>query len=256
MTTNAPPPRRLFLTSKKSQPPAYKPTHTTRVIALGELSTSLAHELNQPLTAILSNAQAAQRFITADNADLEEVREILGDIVQNNRRAGEVIRRMRSLVKKEDLDPAPLDMGAAMREVTLLTHSDAVLRNINVSLELESELSPVLGDKIQIQQVALNLLLNAFDAVKDSASSQRTVVLKVEPDGGDMMRVAVSDTGSGLAKDAVDRLFDAFYTTKRDGLGMGLSISRSIVNAHGGRLWAENNRDRGATFYFTVPLAH
>ncbi|HYH41302.1 MAG TPA: ATP-binding protein [Burkholderiales bacterium] len=230
--------------------------HMTRVFTLGELSASLAHELNQPLTAILSNAQAAQRFISAGGVtDLQEVSEILGDIVEDNKRAGEVIRRVRSLVKKEGLDAEPLDMARAVREVVLLLHSDAVLRNVSVSLEAEPALPAVLGDRIQLQQVTLNLLLNAFDAVKESNASERAVVLKVEPDGKDMLKVAVSDSGHGLAGDCVDQVFDAFYTTKPNGLGMGLSISRSIVEAHRGRLWAENNPGRGTTFFFTVPVA-
>ncbi len=230
--------------------------HMTRVFTLGELSASLAHELNQPLTAILSNAQAAQHFMNAGNpTDLTEVREILGDIVQDNKRAGEVIRRMRSLVKKEDLDAAPLDMTGAVREVTLLLYNDALLRHVRVSLDAEPALPAVLGDKIQLQQVVLNLLLNAFDAVKELHVSQRAVVLKIKRDGERMLKVLVSDSGHGLSDGSIERVFEAFYTTKPNGLGMGLSISRSIIEAHHGRLWAENNGSRGATFCFTVPLA-
>jgi len=230
--------------------------HMTRVFTLGELSASLAHELNQPLTAILSNAQAAQRFMSTDSPkNLEEVREILGDIVQDDKRAGEVIRRMRSLVKKEDLEAVPLDMAKTVREVVLLLHSDAVLRHVSVSLDAEPALPEVLGDRIQLQQVILNLLLNAFDAMKESHVSERSVLLKVGRDGEHMLKVTVSDEGHGLSDDSLDRVFEAFYTTKPSGLGMGLSISRSIVEAHRGRLWAENNRSRGATFCFTVPLA-
>jgi two-component system sensor kinase FixL len=228
--------------------------HIARVSTMGELAASLAHELNQPLTAILSNAQAAQRFLAVKPPDLEEVHDILKDIVQDNSRAGEVIRRMRALVKKEELEFAPLDLGNVMSDVVLLTHSDAILHNVRVVLEIDSGLPPVQGDKVQLQQVLLNLLLNAFDAVKNSPADERSVALQAELDRMSMLKVAVRDRGTGLNGDPFDKIFEPFYTTKPDGLGMGLSISRSIVEAHGGRLWAENNRDRGATFYFTLPI--
>jgi signal transduction histidine kinase len=230
-------------------------THMTRVFTIGELSASLAHELNQPLTAILSNVQAAQRFMKAGRpADIQEVCEILGDIVQDNQRAGEIIRRVRSMVKKTDLDAAPLDLAGVVDEVVQLLHSDAVLRHVSVALEAEPGLPAVLGDRVQLQQVVLNLLLNAFDAVKESHESERTVVIRVGRDNEHMLKVTVTDAGHGLSDGATARVFEAFYTTKPNGLGMGLSISRSIVEAHRGRVWAENNRSRGATFCFTVPL--
>jgi two-component system, LuxR family, sensor kinase FixL len=229
--------------------------HVTRVSAMGELAASLAHELNQPLTAILSNAQAAQRFLASDSASMEEVREILKDIVDDDNRAGEVIRRIRALVKKEKIEFAPLDLGNVISDVVLLTHSDAILHNIRVVLEINSDLPPVRGDKVQLQQVLLNLLLNAFDALKNSPADERSVAVKAELDGADMLKVVVRDRGTGLNGDQLDKIFQPFYTTKRDGFGMGLSISRSIVEAHGGRLWAENNKDRGATFNFTLPTA-
>jgi len=229
--------------------------HMARVSTMGELAASLAHELNQPLTAILSNAQAAQRFIAANPADLEEVHEILKDIVQDDSRAGEVIRRMRTLAKKEELDFESLDPGNVMSDVVLLAHSDAILHNIRVLLEINSGLPPVRGDRVQLQQVLLNLLLNAFDALKNSPADERSVAVQAELDGASMLKVAVRDRGTGLNGDQIEKIFQPFYTTKRDGLGMGLSISRSIVEAHGGRLWAENNRDRGATFYFTLPVS-
>jgi two-component system sensor kinase FixL len=221
---------------------------------MGELAASLAHELNQPLTAILSNAQAAQRFLTTRPADLEEIKEILKDIVDDNSRASEVIRRMRALVKKEDVAFVPLDLGGVLRDIVQLVHSDAILRNVRISFEADSKLPFVRGDKVQLQQVALNLLLNAFDAMKDSPANERQVVMRAETNGTGVVEVSVRDHGAGLTSDKLDKIFQPFYTTKREGLGMGLSISRSIVEAHGGRLWAENNADRGATFYFTVPV--
>jgi two-component system, LuxR family, sensor kinase FixL len=226
----------------------------TRISTMGELAASLAHELNQPLTAILSNAQAAQRFMTANPADLEEVREILKDIVQDDSRASEVIQRMRALVKKEDVAFVPLDLGEVIRDVARLVHSDAGLLNVDIALELNFGLSSVRGDRVQLQQVVLNLMLNAFDAMKDCPVNERRVVLQAEEDGACMTRVAVRDRGLGIRNDKLEEIFQPFYTTKRDGLGMGLSISRSIIQDHGGRLWVENNPDRGATFYFTVPM--
>jgi PAS domain S-box-containing protein len=228
--------------------------HVARITTMGELAASLAHELNQPLTAILSNAQAALRFMSNKPADLEEVREILQDIVKDNSRAGEVIRRMRALVKKEELEFASLDLASLIRDVVALVHSDAILQNVKIALELDDNLPPVRGDKVQLQQVVLNLMLNAFDSMKDCPVRERDVKLRIAHDGAGLIQASVSDHGTGLSGDKLDKIFQPFYTTKGDGLGMGLSICRSIIDAHGGRLWAENNADRGATFYFTVPV--
>jgi PAS domain S-box-containing protein len=227
--------------------------HVARISTMGELAASLAHELNQPLTAILSNAQAALRFLNRRPVDLEEVREILQDIVKDNSRAGEVIRRMRALVRKEQLEFAPLDIASLIREIVVLVHSDAILQNVKIALQLDDDLPPVRGDKVQLQQVVLNLFLNAFDAMQGCPASEREVGLRAERENASMILVAVSDRGTGLSGDKLDKIFQPFFTTKGEGLGMGLSICRSIIEAHGGRLWAENNPDRGASFYFTVP---
>lgn len=229
--------------------------HVARISNMGELAASLAHELNQPLTAILSNAQAALRFLNSKPADLEEVREILEDIVKDNSRAGDVIRRMRALVKKEALELAPLDLAALVRDVLSLVHSDAILHNVTIALHTDDTLAPALGDKTQLQQVVLNLLLNAFDAMNDCPIGKREVKIKLEPTGSGLIQASVSDQGVGLSDDQLGRIFQPFFTTKREGLGMGLSICRSIIEAHGGHLWAENNAERGATFYFTVPVS-
>jgi two-component system sensor kinase FixL len=228
-------------------------THITRVSALGELAASLAHELNQPLTAILSNAQAAQRFLSAQPADLEEVKEILKDIVADNQRAGEVIRRMRALVKKEDLAFVHLDLATVIREVMQLVQGDATLRNVRLSFEAQSQSTLARGDRVQLQQVVLNLLLNAFEAMQETPSQEREVMVRAQVNGAGVVEISVRDHGIGFPSDKLAKIFDPFYTTKRDGLGMGLAISRSIVEAHGGRLWAKNNTDRGSTFYFTIP---
>ena len=228
--------------------------HVARISTMGELAASLAHELNQPLTAILSNAQAAQRFLAADPGNVGEVLAILRDIVEDDTRAGEVIRRARELIRKRDLEIAALDLETIVRDVVMLIHSDAILHNVNVLLQIDPGAPKVHGDKVQLQQVVLNLLLNAFQAMKDCPVTERQVTVRTELDDGHKVIVAVSDRGEGLKDDQLGKIFQPFYTTKNDGLGLGLSISRSIVEAHGGRLWAQNNPDRGVTIYFTVPL--
>ena len=229
-------------------------THVGRVSVMGHLASALVHELNQPLTAILSNAQAGQRFLAAKSTNLDEVSEILKDIVQDNNRASEVIRHMRALVKKEQIELAQLNLAGVIGDVVALIHSEAILHSIGVELDLALDLPMARGDKIQLQQVILNLLLNAFDAMKDCPTGERTIVVQAARNGGSMVEIAIRDRGTGLATDKLDKIFQPFYTTKSEGLGMGLSISRSIVEAHGGTLRAKNNPDRGATFYFTIPV--
>jgi two-component system sensor kinase FixL len=228
--------------------------HRTRISMMGELTASLAHELAQPLTAILSNSQAALRFMAANPPNLQEVQEILKEIVQDNSRATEIIRRIRALVKKEDVEFSPVDVTNIVNDVIMLVHSDAVLHNVQISFASSSALPRVRGDRVQLQQVILNLLLNAFDALKHCPAHDRQVVVRVEREDARMLKVMVRDRGRGLSGDTLDKIFQPFYTTRREGLGMGLSICRSIVEAHGGRLWAENNPDRGATFCFTLPV--
>lgn len=230
--------------------------HAGRVHALGQLSSALAHELNQPLSAILSNAQAAQRFLAGDAPDLEEIRGALQDIAADGNRASELIRGMRAWVQRGQIELSPLDLDAVIRDVAALLHSDAVIRNITVALELEPRLQPVRGDKIQLQQVVLNLLLNAFEAVKDTDDHDRYVTVRSLNVNSQAVRVAVSDRGTGISRDKLDKLFEPFRTTKPQGLGLGLTISRSIIEAHGGRLWGENNPGRGATFYLELPVHH
>ena len=227
--------------------------HVARITTIGELAASLAHELNQPLTAILSNAQAAQRFLAADSENVGEVRAILQDIVEDDRRAGEVIRRVRELVRKGDLELAVLDLETIVRDVVTLIHSDAILHKVNILLQMDPGAPKVYGDKVQLQQVILNLLLNAFQAMKNCPVTERQVTVRTELDTHRAI-VAVRDHGEGLKDGQFEKIFQPFYTTKNNGLGLGLAISRSIVEAHGGRLWAQNNPDRGATICFTVPL--
>lgn len=229
--------------------------HVGRVSMMGELAASLAHELNQPLTAILSNAKAALRFLDRQPIDLHEVRAALADIVEANTRAAEVIRSTRALVKKEkDGEFEPVDLAQVVRRVIALIHSDAILHAVRVVLEVEERLPAVAGDSVQLQQVVLNLLLNAFDAMKRRPQGVRRVEVRVERVDHGMNRITIRDNGPGLTDDELNRIFQPFYTTKQEGLGMGLSICRSIVEAHGGQLWAENNPSGGATFCFTLPL--
>jgi two-component system sensor kinase FixL len=187
--------------------------------------------------------------------DIQDMREILGDIVQAGQHASAVIERVRSMVRNEHRSSAAVDITSAVRDVMLLLHSDAVRRKVNVSLEAEPEMSAVQGDRVQLQQVVLNLLLNAFDVMRDADASDRVVRLNIGRMDERMLKVSVVDAGPGLPPESIERVFDAFYTTKSKGLGMGLSISRSIIEAHGGRMWAENNLKRGATFSFTIPIA-
>jgi PAS domain S-box-containing protein len=227
----------------------------TRISTMGELAASLAHELTQPLTAILANAQAAERLMTAKPPDLEEIGAILKDIVNDNTRAGEIIWRMRALARKENLELCPLDLPTVVRDVAMLLHSDAILHNVRLRLDLGCGLSPVRGDRVHLQQVVLNLLLNAFDAMKDVPANEREIQLWVVAEGEETLKVGVSDCGTGVPRETLDKVFEPFYSTKHDGLGMGLAISRSIIEVHGGRLWAECNDPKpGATFYFAVPV--
>jgi two-component system sensor kinase FixL len=230
--------------------------HVTRVSTMGELAGSLAHELNQPLTAILSNVQAALRFMAVEPIDVAEVREILNDVVQDDYRASEVIRRIRAVVKKVGPELVLLDLAGVIHDVVLLLHSDAILRQTRVVVDICEDRPTIRADKVQLQQVILNLLLNAFDAMSDVAPSARVVSITLTQQCDGMARIAVHDSGHGLTAGKLDSVFKPFYTSKPHGLGLGLSISRSIVELHGGRLWAENNLDRGATFYVTLPAAN
>ncbi len=228
--------------------------HIGRVSAMGELTASLAHELSQPLTAILNNAEAVQCLLAGDAVNLELVREALDDIVADDKRAGDVIRRLRVLLKKGDLDFAWLDANAMVSEVAWLVRSDAVGRNVGMHLDLAPDLPDVRGDRVQLQQVVLNLVLNGFDAMREPGAGDRTLVIRTARDSAAAVGISIQDSGSGFDETDNDRMFQPLYTTKAEGLGMGLAIARTIVGAHGGRLWAANNVDQGATFHFTLPV--
>ena len=227
--------------------------HMGRVATMGELSASLAHELNQPLAAILSNAQAALRFLNSDRTDLDEIREILGDIVEDDRRAGKVIARLRSLFTKGDIKMESVDINELIEDVISLMHIDTRVRNVAIETILKPGLPPVLGDRIQLHQVIINLLLNASEALTGIDDYPGKITISTDSTDAEMVKVSVKDNGGGLIEEYITKLTEPFFTTKPEGMGMGLSINQTILDAHMGKLWAENNPDRGATFHFTLP---
>ncbi|MBN2482752.1 MAG: PAS domain-containing protein [Candidatus Omnitrophica bacterium] len=224
--------------------------HVTRVGKLAEFVSSLAHEISQPLTSILSYAQAAQRMLAGRDSKL---REILQYIIDDDHRASAVIQRLRSLLKKGKPEMGSLDINAIINETVILIATDANVRNIAVKTEIDTDLPSVRGDRIQLQQVFLNLISNSFDALKDN-KGEREILIRASRKDVDTVIVAVKDSGCGIPSRNIPKLFTHFFTSKPDGLGMGLSISRSIIESHGGRLDVENNPDRGATFYVTIPV--
>jgi signal transduction histidine kinase len=228
--------------------------HFTRVSTIGELTASLAHELNQPLTGILANARAAQRFLAAPQPNLGEARDCLADIVADERRASDVIRRLRELLRKGKVRPVLLDINLLIGDVIKLLSSDAIMRDASITVDLEPGLPLVKADRVQMQQVILNLIVNAMEAMSGANGSARTVVVRTARDDDQTAHVAVQDTGPGLEPGTEATIFEPFYTTKAEGMGMGLSIARSIVVANGGRIWAVNNPVGGTTFHFTVPV--
>jgi PAS domain S-box-containing protein len=227
--------------------------HITRVMTMGELASSIAHEVNQPLAALVTNANAGLRWLVRDPPDLEEARECLRRIIRDGHRAGEVITRIRSLVKKSAPAKARLDLNDTIQEVLLITDAEARRHRVFVRTELAAALPPVRGDRVQLQQVILNLVMNGIEAMKEVTDRPRELRIRSRPEASSHVLVAVQDRGIGLDEQRLERVFEAFYTTKPEGMGMGLSISRSIIEAHGGRLWPTAHRDYGATFQFTVP---
>jgi PAS domain S-box-containing protein len=226
--------------------------HLGRVALLGELSGALAHELNQPLAAILANARAAQRMLGRDNIDIAEFRAILDDIVSDDRRAGAVIQRVRALIRKDETELQPVPPNDIVSEVLELAHSDLIQRGVVVSTRLAPSLPEVQADRVQIQQVLLNLIVNACDAVAENPPEGRVLVIRTASRGS-AVRISVSDNGTGILTQPIDDVFEPFVTSKQHGLGLGLAICRSIIDAHGGRMWAVNNRDGGATFNVLLP---
>jgi PAS domain S-box-containing protein len=229
--------------------------HLARVTALGELSSSLAHELTHPLTAILSNAQAAQRFLADDNVDLDEVREILNDIVAQDQRAGDVIHSVRLMLKKGELQEHcdDVDLNEVILDVVNLMRSDLINRNVTLDTDLAQKLPAITGDRVQLQQVLLNLALNGCEAMADYNSSERRLLIASQWENG-AVRVSVADRGSGIPEEKMQQVFERFFTTKKEGMGLGLSVCRTIIDAHRGKIWATNDAGCGATFHFSLPI--
>ena len=229
--------------------------HVSRVTMLGEMSASIAHEVNQPLGSITINAEATQQYLAEDPPKVAEARPLVDRIVASVERASNVIRRIRALSKKVAPETVRLDLNEVIEETVPLVRSQAISQRVQLRLQLAPHLPAVLADRIQLQQVVINLVVNAIDAMKNVTGRPRQLEIRSQVYEGDKVLVAVQDTGTGIEPDKANRLFDAFFTTKPDGMGMGLSICRSIVQAHGGRIWASANAGPGATIQFTLPQA-
>jgi C4-dicarboxylate-specific signal transduction histidine kinase len=223
----------------------------SRVTTMGELTASLAHEVNQPIAAALTDANTCLRWLTRDHPDLNEAREAASRIVKDATRAADIISRVRVLFKRGTPQRELVDVNEAIREMIVLLRSEATRYNITVRMELAADLPRIMGDRVQLQQVLMNLIVNSIDAMKD-AEGTRELAIKSQQAENEQVLVSVSDTGVGLPAQQADQIFNAFFTTKPHGTGMGLSISRSIVESHGGRLWAAENSPRGASFHFAL----
>ena len=232
--------------------------HVTRVTTLGEVTASFAHEVNQPLAAIVNNANACLGLLATGPDDLDEIRDALADIVSDGERAGAIIHRVRALASRSPSDKVPLRLEDVVRDVVALAASEAAARRVTIRTEIGADLPVVSGDRVQLQQVLLNLVVNGMDAMGTVSEQARVLEIRGRPDmrdGSLAAIISVEDHGTGFDAVQKERLFEAFYTTKPHGMGMGLAISRSIIEMHGGRLWAEANRGLGATFSFSVPAA-
>ncbi|MDM0012182.1 ATP-binding protein [Variovorax sp. J22P168] len=231
--------------------------HAGRVSVMGQLAAALAHEINQPLGAILRNAEAASILLQAPQPDVEELRAIVEDILGDDRRAGAVIDRMRSMLRRHDIDMQPLSVDDLLGEVKALVRPDAAARHVRLAVQVEEALPGVRGDRVHLQQVLLNLISNGMDAIDESGGKVRDVVVTGKLRDARWVEIAVCDSGPGIPADRVEQVFDSFFTTKLAGMGMGLSISRSLIEAHGGRLWAESRQPDtpGACLRFTLPVA-
>jgi C4-dicarboxylate-specific signal transduction histidine kinase len=230
--------------------------HMTRLTTMGELSASIAHEVNQPLTAVVNNANACISLLVGGAVNFEEIREALTEIVDDADRASAVIHRVRQLAKRAPTEKSPLDLRSVVKDVLTLARYESAARNVQIRPDLPNDLPPISADRVQIQQVLLNLVVNGMDAMNTVEESKRILRIcgrRETRDGIPEVLLSVQDAGTGLNPEEVDRLFEAFYTTKPEGMGMGLAISRSIIEAHGGRLWAETNQGPGATFLLSLP---
>jgi PAS domain S-box-containing protein len=229
--------------------------HAGRVSMMGQLATGLAHEINQPLAAILRNAEAAELFLQHATPDLDEIRAILADIRADDERAGHVIDRMRGLLKRRTPETRRLDVAALVGEVAALVRVDAASRQVKLDLVVPHDLPQVRGDRVHLQQVLLNLILNGMDALDKARPEDRRVGVIARLNAAQAVEIVVNDAGPGIPADVLGQIFNPFFTTKPHGMGMGLAISRTIIEAHDGQLWAENTPGGGAAFLFTLPIA-
>jgi len=227
--------------------------HVSRALTMGEMAASIAHEVNQPLSAVVINGNACLRWLAGDSPNLDEARDAARCIVRDGKRASDVLARIRSFLKGEGAEKTRLDLNEGIREVVALAQAEVRKNGVTLRMELARDLPPVRGDRVQLQQVVLNLILNAVEAMSAVEDRPRELVIRTQSGELDPVRVTVQDSGRGLDPESTKRLFDAFYTTKPGGMGMGLSICRSIVESHGGRLRAAPNDGPGATFSFTLP---
>jgi PAS domain S-box-containing protein len=228
--------------------------HVTRVTTLGEMTASIAHEVNQPLAAVAANAEACLRWLDRATPDLDAARRSVEWVINDNNRASEVIRRVRALANKTEIEKVPLDVKDVVSEVITLVQRELISHQVSLRTELASPLPMILGDRVQLQQVIINLLMNGIEAMQSVTDRPRELVIRSRQDGTQQVLVSVTDCGVGISAENADRLFNAFFTTKSSGMGMGLSICRSIIEAHGGRLWATTNVLHGATFQLTLPV--
>ena len=228
--------------------------HVNRQTLAGELSSSIAHELNQPLGSILANAETAEQILKSESPDMEEVREIIADIKRDDQRAGEVIRRLRGYLTRTPFATKYVDLNQIMGEAFKFLSAQASARNIALYLQTAPGELRINGDPVQLQQVVLNLVVNSMDAMV-AMPYGRTVIGRTELNGGSSVEISISDSGPGIPPDKLSQVFDPFFTTKDQGMGIGLSIARTIILAHKGRIWAENQTGGGAALHFTLPLA-
>jgi C4-dicarboxylate-specific signal transduction histidine kinase len=228
--------------------------HVTRVTMLGELTASIAHEVNQPLAAAVANAEACLRWLDRETPDIDKARRSVQWIMEDGRRASEVIRRVRALANKAEIAKAPLDINEVVREVITLVQRELFSRQVPLRTELAPALPTIPGDRVQLQQVIINLVMNGIEAMQSVTDRPRELLIRSRQDEKRLVLVSVTDCGIGISAENADRLFNPFFTTKSSGMGMGLSICRSIVEAHGGRLWATANLPHGTTFQFTLPV--
>jgi len=228
--------------------------HVARGVALGELTASIAHEVNQPLAALVNSGSACLNWLASQPPNIEKARQSVGRIIKDGKRAGEIVHRVRALATKASVQKAPLDVNNVVNEVIALVQLELISHRVSLRTELAPELSPILADRVQLQQVIINLVMNAIEAMQPVTERPRELIIRSQQDAARQVLVTVQDCGVGISTEHADRLFNAFFTTKSGGMGMGLSICRSIIEAHGGRISSANNAGPGATFQFTLPL--